>query len=549
MNACVCVLSAKLLEYPPDKIQLEENDMRLIVLLLAAWLLAGCDGDIESKETPQVNIAEAGDASISWYEGSIEEAFAQAESDETPVFLYWGAVWCPPCQEIKHTVFKSQQFINLTRLFIPVYLDGDTDRAQAWGEKFGVMGYPTMIVFSPAGDEVTRIPGGIDISRYNTVLELSLNQMKPTSELVQLALTRPEELSKDDFYQLAYYSWGQDSGAVPEGTDKAGMFETLAQQAPEGELSSRFYMDYLVAVARASKKEDENVILPDGLDVSKTLQGILSSDALILSTWDSLAYYPDDILEMDIFDDVTRESLSKIWSDRLFELRADETLSKAEKMAGWLPRLYVETLDDKELDDSLKGLLRSEMTAVDNATPDAYERQSVINQMSYIYRLAGMKDDAKSLLLAELDKSAAAYYFMSSLASYAEKDEQNEEALEWRRKAYESSTGEATRFQWGANYVRAMIRLSPEDEAGITGQAIALLGEFHDSDEMFAGRNFKILRRLNNQLADWQDSLPLTNLAFKAEIEKLCDSQAADSLEEKNCRSLFVEEEAVAQAS
>jgi len=139
---------------------------------------------------------------IHWYEGSVEEGFPLAKETNKPVFLYWGAVWCPPCQEIKHTVFKSKQFIAQTDLFVPIYLDGDTDRAQAWGEKFGVKGYPTMIVFNPSGDEITRIPGGIDISRYNTVLTLSLNEMRPTKMLVDFALNDPAKLQSSELVQL-----------------------------------------------------------------------------------------------------------------------------------------------------------------------------------------------------------------------------------------------------------------------------------------------------------------------------------------------------------
>ena len=48
-------------------------------------------------------------------------------------------------------------------MFIPVYLDGDDENAQANGERFAVLGYPTMIVFDADGTELTRIPNGIDI--------------------------------------------------------------------------------------------------------------------------------------------------------------------------------------------------------------------------------------------------------------------------------------------------------------------------------------------------------------------------------------------------
>ena len=93
-------------------------------------------------------------ADIPWFDGDVESAFAAAKEQGKPLFLYWGAEWCPPCHQIKDQIFSKPEFIAKSRLFVPVYLDGDTDRAQKYGDRFGVMGYPTIIVFSPAGVEL-----------------------------------------------------------------------------------------------------------------------------------------------------------------------------------------------------------------------------------------------------------------------------------------------------------------------------------------------------------------------------------------------------------
>jgi len=521
-----------------------------ILLIAALVALAACSGEDHRSGDASAESAGHGsaDTGISWFDGSVEAAFVVADNQQKPLFLYWGAVWCPLCQEIKSTVFKSQDFINLSRLFVPVYLDGDTERAQAWGEKFGVMGYPTMIVLNPAGEEVTRIPGGIDIGRYNSVLELSLNQMRPTSRLIQLVLDSPAQLSPDDYYQLAYYSWGQDTAAIPEGTDKAMLFRTLAEHAPAGEIASRFYLDYLVTMARKIKKDKAAATELNAADVVTRLTSILGNAELAIACWDTLAYYPDELLGLPVFSQEQRAELEEAWVSGTFDRRMDARLSKAEKMAGWLPTLYTGTLENQVIADELKEQLRSELTVIDRETPDSYERQSVMSQMSYIYEQAGMKREAKDLLVAELEISASPYYFMSGLASMAEKDGEFAEAIDWRRKAWESSTGQATRFQWGASYVRALIRLAPDDAVAITSSSIALLNEFEASPELFAGRNFRVLKRVATQLTEWQDEQQADDLTFMSRVEAMCSEQEGGSREAENCQTLLAPE-GVAQAT
>jgi len=148
-------------------------------------------------------------------------------------------------------------------------------------------------------------------------------------------------------------------------------------------------------------------------------------------------------------------------------------------------------------------------------------------------------DEAKNLLLREIERSPSPYYFMSSLASIAEKQDENVVALDWRRKAYENSVGSATRFQWGANYVRAVIRLQPDNEILIQTTAIALLDELQSNSDVFAGRNFRVLMSLNQQLNSWQAERGPTLLAeFKTTIDRRCQEQEKGSVKATNCATL-----------
>ena len=64
--------------------------------------------------------AEALPAGIDWHAGDVDSAFALARKENRPLFLYWGAVWCPPCNQVKATIFSRRDFIARSRLFVPV---------------------------------------------------------------------------------------------------------------------------------------------------------------------------------------------------------------------------------------------------------------------------------------------------------------------------------------------------------------------------------------------------------------------------------------------
>ena len=374
---------------------------QMVLVASAGFLLSACGDPSPTAELP-THPSAVKVADIAWFEGSVEEAFAAAKTLQRPVYLYWGAVWCPPCQEIKNTVFKSKQFVAQTEQFIPVYLDGDTKRAQSWGETFGVKGYPTMIVFNPAGDEITRIPGGIDIDRYNRILALSLDHMRPTAMLVELALSDPHRLQASDYQQLAYYSWGQDHKVLPEGSSPE-LFHRLAARVRDAdpEASARLYLQGLVLQSESSMQDDATQTDPNQLNQ------ILDSQELVLACWDYLAYWPEEIDRVLNLEGEARSALHSKWQDAVLRAMHHPTLSVAEQLGGWFPYLtfYLEDDEDgkKVLPETVIEAIRTDARSADDQTRNAYARQSVVNMIRHLYSFAKLKVDARQLLLAALD--------------------------------------------------------------------------------------------------------------------------------------------------
>lgn len=177
---------------------------------------------------------------IAWQQGDVDAAFALAKRTGKPLLLYWGAVWCPSCNQVKSTIFSQQTFKARSALFVPVYLDGDTDSAQKLGERFNVHGYPTMILFRPDGTEVTRLPGEADLDRYMQALSLGMTAAHPVRQTLANALKSGASPTAAEWHLLADYSWDTD-GALPVPADRvAQTLLTLSERARAAGASYNF---------------------------------------------------------------------------------------------------------------------------------------------------------------------------------------------------------------------------------------------------------------------------------------------------------------------
>ena len=516
-------------------------------LLLAARLLASTV--LLAPLAPALAATPAG--RVAWLpaasDAEVDRAFATAKAQGKPVFLYWGAVWCPPCNQVKATLFNRPDFVERSRAFVPVYVDGDKPGAQKIASRFKVSGYPTMVLFKPDGTEVTRLPGEVDPERYMLTLTAGMDAQLPVKELVRRGASG-QALSAEQWRLLAYYSWDTDEQQVLPTAQLAATLARLAAAAPAGDapLRDRLALKALVAASRTEGKPDP-AALAAGLQL---VDRVLADPAAVRALADVLAGYADGISRW-LATDAVRRDLALRWEVALARLADDASLSRSEQIDVLDARvsLWKIASEPQPLDSARREQIRQEVVRIVASSTDKYERQAVVPNAASVLAQAGLLDQSDALLKAELGRAVAPYYHMLGLAGNAKKRGDSKAALDWYEQAWRKAEGPATRIQWGTGYLGHVLELTPSDLKRVEAAGSALVAELAPRGETFYERNQRALQRLAGKLARWKgDDAGRAKVVagLQGQLAKVCGKLPVKDPGRANCDKVFQAEAAKA---
>ena len=483
-----------------------------------AWLSAGADADVD-------------------------RAFAQAKAENKPLLLYWGAKWCPPCNQLKATLFNRQDFIERSRAFVPVYVDGDLPGAQKLGTRFKVRGYPTLILFNPEGAEITRLPGEVDAPQVMQVLQLGLAGGRPVKAVLADAKAG-KPLTPNEWRLLAYYSWETDEAQLAPEADRAGLLVSLAVTCPaqEAEVATRLWLKALAA-------SDEAQGVKADAALRERVSKVLADPAASRAQMDVLTNSAAEIVRAITTKEAggQRAAVLSAYTKALQRLEADTTLSRADRMGALVAQIDLARIDlpkdakAVKLPAPLLKDVRAQVARADREITDGYERQAVVTGGAYALSLAGLGAESDALLKANLAKSHSPYYLMSSLASNAKARGDKAEALRWYEAAFNKSEGPATRLQWGASYVSALVELAPQDAPRIERAASQLIVEAAAQPNGFYERSARSLQRAGKKLQTWNSAgaHAETIKRLQSQLTPVCAKLPTDDPQRATCDALL----------
>jgi protein disulfide-isomerase len=475
---------------------------------------------------------------IAWFDGSLQGAFIVAKRENRPVLLYWGAEWCPFCHTLKSTVFSRPDFIAKAKLFLPVYLDGDDEGAQKWGETFAIEGYPTLIVLDPDRHEIIRLGAGRDVSQYAAALDLALEDVHPVDALLRAAVAG-QPLGLTGCRRLAYNSWDLDTIDAGAYAQQAGALQAAAAQCPKDARLERADLDVFAAYYEASA---ESARLAGGdHQPSPMLTALIDDVASVLAQHETAVSVAGALGSLDdsffqavrargpkyaaqfagnyvaVMDAAANDS-RYVLADQLgfvdAKLRALSALSPSSARPGRTP-----------LPKADVAAARARIDTALAAEQNPYVRSGLVNAALNILEDIGDYPAAYQIAQAEIGRASAPYYYKADLAEIAEKLGHKDEALTLLGEAYQESQGAATRFQWGQLYLSGLLRLAPKDAPRIESAGTQVLAELEGPDRIYLRARVR-LEKLDRELRAWNSAAKGTHgdvlQSLHARMQQIC---------------------------
>ncbi len=445
------------------------------------------------------------------WQTNYQQARALAQKTQKPLFLYWGAVWCPPCNQMKKTVFSTSEFQKVMKNYVAVYLDGDTKEAQTIGDQLKTMGYPTMIVMHHSGKEIFRLPTGITPEEYIGYLKNFDQGMKNIPELI---ITPAKNLKDTEWSILAAHSWGQDETSAK---DKLTLFKEFFQSAPAHLtlVKSRFFFYYLEQlVEKESPIEDKEVL-------KKYFLELITQDKLLTDNAYYVSMYTKNAFKL-FLNEEEQKITEKQLGPKLWQLYNGQATTYDDRLSLLEAAVDIEEIAQKEMSITTKEKVTKEALKATKISKGEFERQAIIERAITLLLKVKNNEEAKKVAVNELKISKSPFYFMSDLAYIAKLEKNGPEALKWSLLAWENSKGTNSRFRWGVSYLNYLFTFDEDNVKTIHSNLNHLVKEALKNEEAFKGGNKLRFEKIQKLLKDWKTKHESDYDKIKKDLSSLC---------------------------
>lgn len=178
-------------------------------------------------------------SAVEWFEGSLEQAQAQAKRTDKLLFVDVGAYWCPPCHRLDEEVFVVPEVGRyLAKSFVSVHIDAEKGEGPDLVAEYKVQAYPTMLVLNATGVEQGRIVDFLSAAKLTEALARVVAGQSVLVDLESALASDPDDVAKRFALAHAY-------ALRAEGKRAKALYQQILVADPHNEMgfAAKVYYD------------------------------------------------------------------------------------------------------------------------------------------------------------------------------------------------------------------------------------------------------------------------------------------------------------------
>ena len=259
------------------------------------------DAQMTVAKIDQQPVEKQAENGIRFFEGSWEQALAEAKSTGKPIFMDCYTSWCVPCKMLATTVFTKKEVGDyFNSHFINVKMDMESKEGKTLNKQYEILGYPTLLFIDGGGNMFHRIVGTTpaEILLKEAARALDGNGYSVMKKKYGEGNRQPDFIQE---YMEVLSVAGEDKVAARVCVDYFNTLEKSRLKEPEyWKLFQKYVKDVDAGISKYMYKNREEFITLFGeKEVNRKLYQLYSEGAY--------RYWKDDVFDTKGFDRYTSQ--------------------------------------------------------------------------------------------------------------------------------------------------------------------------------------------------------------------------------------------------